>query len=95
MTGTGRVLTHTGTRCSGETRGALAGGSADSRAQDKRRRDFPPSFAHTGSEGRDQPQPQPWLVVAFSPVSNEWPQEHDATAFGLRTVKPPPMRELM
>jgi hypothetical protein len=38
------------------------------------------------------PQPQPCWVPAFSPVSKLCPQAQPVTAFGLRTVKPPPMR---
>ena len=36
-----------------------------------------------------RPQPQPRAVGALPPASNEWPQAQEATALGLRTVKPP------
>ncbi len=53
----------------------------------------PPRAGSGGGEDQCDPQPQPCAVSAFSPASNEWPQAQPATAFGLRTVNPPPIRE--
>jgi len=47
-----------------------------------------------GSVIHQLPHPHPCAVPALPPASKLWPQAHVATAFGLWTVNPPPMRLL-
>ena len=47
-----------------------------------------------GSAVHQPPHLHPWAVPALPPASKLWPQAHVATAFGLWTVNPPPMRLL-
>lgn len=73
----------------------LARPGEEQRRPSQRGPDVAPLTILRGRRYQPAPQPQPCAVAALPPASKEWPQAQVATAFGLRTVKPPPIRLLM